>query len=92
MLPHGLSQSKLRPKSSIRTISPTPVGVSTNEVLDIIIPEIIEGMTSGFSYIDSTFLRSKLYLEVTKIVGDYPASSEVVDVKKHSSGAPCTHW
>lgn len=53
MLPHGLSLSQRRLQSSLRKFSLTPAGVSTNEVFDIIFPDIIEVMTSGFACIDA---------------------------------------
>ena len=48
-------------------------------------------MTKGFDSVDIDGRQSKIFLEVSGFVGDYPASVDVIDTLKHSARAPCTH-
>lgn len=48
MLPLGLAIQRRRSVSSIRTIYLTSPGISTNLVLNSLIPDIIKGSADGF--------------------------------------------
>lgn len=78
MLPNGLSLSQCSILSSIRTISLTTAALSTNNVFDIIIPDIMEGITSVFACFDANSVQSKIFLEVTGFMADYPVSAYVL--------------
>lgn len=79
-----------RAGSSVRTISLTPTGVSTNHVLNHIIPDIVKGATEGFKTVDAGGKQVRMFIEVVGFIGDYPESSKVIDVLHHSARAPCT--
>lgn len=89
--PSGLNVRSRRSQTSIRTVSLTPHGVSTNVVLDSIIGDLVTGSISGFDSYDAYGERVRIYLDIMGFVGDYPASSAVVDLKGHNATAPCTH-
>ena len=91
MLPIGLSQRKRRTQLSVRTISLVPNGVSTNHVLDHVINDIVKGSTQGFDAVDLNGERCKLFVDVIGFIGDYPASSSIVDAMSHAASSPCTH-
>ena len=90
--PSGLNVRFRRSQSCIRTVSLTPPGVSTISVLDSIIDELVSGSISGFECFDAFGERVRVYLDVMGFLGDYPASSAVVDLKRHNATASCTPW
>lgn len=78
--------------SSIRPLSNTAAGVDTNEVVDFLIPYVIQGAAEEFDSRDAQGNQMGAFLEICGFWGDYPASSQALKVKKHSAGAPCTNW
>ena len=91
MLPIGMSMKSRRSCTSLREISLTPNGVSTNFVFDFLIDDFLQGATQGFQAVDHNGRRCVVFTEVVGFVADYPASSAVLDTKSHSAHAPCTH-
>ena len=91
MSPSSLNVRSRRSQSTVRAISLTPTGISTNLVFDYIIDDIIDGSINGLECKDAFGQHVVVYLEVTGFIGDYPASSAVVDVKGHTASSPCTH-
>ena len=91
MSPASLHIRSKRSQSSIRTISLTPPGVSTNSVIEHLIDDLVRGSTVGFECIDAFGKLVKVYFDIVGFIGDYPASSAVVDLKGHTATAPCTH-
>ena len=91
MSPAGLHIRSRRSQASIRTLSLTPPGVSTNFILDKIIDDLVEGSIIGFSCIDAFGAKVRCFIEVVGYLADYPASSAALDVTGHNSFAPCTH-
>ena len=90
MSPSSFHIRARRSQSTIRTISLTPAGVSSNCVLDFIIADLIDGSTNGFECIDAFGERVIVFFDIMGFIGDYPASSAVVDLKGHTATAPCT--
>ena len=91
MSPTGLHVRSRRSQYSIRTISLTPAGVSTNAIIDLLIDDLVSGSVDGFECVDAFGERVKVFLDVMGFTGDYPAASAVVDHSGHNSTAPCTH-
>lgn len=90
----GLASSHIktrRSQTTIRVISLTPPGVTTNFILDSIINDLVNGCLNGFDAVDAFGDHVTCFFEVVGFVGDYPASSAVLDVTGHTSLAPCTH-
>ena len=69
----------------------TPTHVSTNEVLDFIIPDIINGIINGIETVDAEGRTVTIFLDVVGFIGDYPESAKVIDLMNHAARAPCTH-
>lgn len=91
MFPSSLPMRSRRSQSSIRTISLTPPGVSTNFVLNSLVADLVEGSLNGFSSVDAFGTHCICFFDILGFVADYPASSAAVDVKGHTALAPCTH-
>ena len=89
-LPLNFGIRRRRGIASIRTVSLTPPGISTNFILDYIIKDIVKAATEGIPSIDAHGNTVYIFVDVVGFVGDYPESSKVIDVLSHSAGAPCT--
>lgn len=76
-------------RSAIKTISFTPSGIFTNQVLDYLISDKLEGTTDGLIHDDTEESSEPIFLDVSCILGDYPAGFQVIDVTKRSAQAPC---
>lgn len=77
--------------SSVRPLSLTPQEVSTNVVLEKLIPDITRKTYQGYECSDLDGSVLQFFLEVCEFFEDYPAFSQVVDVLNHDTIAPCTH-
>lgn len=91
MLPIGASPESRRSNSSVRIISLTAHGVSTNLVIDAIIEDLRIGGTKGVPATDAKGNKCVVFVDVVGFVGDYSASSAVLDVMSHAAHTPCTH-
>lgn len=87
MLPLGFSFCRRGLSSSVRTVSLTPPGVSTNQGLDALTPYTVTGTINGFDRIEAQCPRAKVFLDMCGFLGDYPASLQVLDVLKHRAKA-----
>ena len=90
MSPSSLHIKSRRSQTSIRTVSLTPPGVSTNEVLHFLIEDLVTGSLDGFICTDAFGERVTVFFDIMGFIGDYPASSGVVDLRGHNAIAPCT--
>lgn len=88
--PSSLNLKSRRSQSSVRTVSLTPAGVSTNSVLEYIIEDLVTGSIDGFDCVDAFGDEVKVFFDIMGFLGDYPAASGVVDLKGHMATAPCT--
>ncbi len=91
MSPSSFHTRSRRSQSTIRTISLTPAGVSTNSVIDFLIDDLVRGSIDGIDCVDAFGQIVRVFFDVMGFIGDYPASSAVVDLKGHNATAPCTH-
>lgn len=91
MSPSGFSVRLRKSQCTIRVISLTPTGVSTNVVFEYIINDIVTGSTSGIESVDAYGNEVIIFLDISGFIGDYPASSAAVDLKGHTASVPCTH-
>ena len=90
MMPLGLPQLLRRSRQSVRLISLTPPGISSNEVLLHIIPDLEDATKTGVDGMTPCGHRVKIFIDVVQYVADYPASSGTADVVGHQCNAPCT--
>ena len=91
MSPSSFHVRSRRSQSTIKTISVTPPGVSTNAAIDLIIDDLVRGSIDGIDCIDAFGKRVRVFIDVMGFIGDYPASFSVIDCKGHNATAPCTH-
>lgn len=87
----GIPIKRMQRRYSVTTISLTPCTVSTNLVVDYLIRDILGGTIGGSAGIDAEGTETKIFLDISGFLGDYPACSDVLYVVKHSAGAPYTH-
>ena len=90
LVPVGLSLRRRRRTISVRLVSLTPNGVSTNMVLDAIVDDLNDSAVSGVDAVDPTGEKCVVFVNVVGFVGDYPASSATLDTMTHAAAAPCT--
>lgn len=60
-------------------------------MLEFILHDPVRGAHSGISEIGCKGKRCVVYIDVTGIVGDYPASSTVIDCMSHDANNTCTN-
>lgn len=89
-LPLSMPLESRRSTSSVRIISLTPPGVSTNEVLHYVIDDIVNATVNGIIGCTPQAQLVRIFMDVVGFVGDYPASSKTVDLIGHVGSAPCT--
>jgi hypothetical protein len=89
MLPMGLPPTKRSGYGAVRCIGLTPPQVSTNEVLQHIIPDLVASCTKGVDGQDPSGNPVTIFVDVLGFIGDYPAVSHALDVLGHNSRAPC---
>ena len=89
-IPLGYAPEQRRTTSAVRLISLTPPGVSTNEVLNFIVEDIIHGTIHGVDAWNPNGIKVKVFLDLVGFIGDYPAAASVIDVVGHVGRAPCT--
>lgn len=90
MNPSSFHTRSRRSQSTIRTVSLTPPGVSTNSVMEFILEDLVQGSIEGIDCVDAFGQHVRVFFDVMGFIGDYPASSGVVDLKGHTANAPCT--
>lgn len=92
MLPLGLPFCRRQSSSSFGTVSLTPPGVSTSQLWDALILDIVTVTINGFDCIDAQGKRGKVVLDTCRILCDYSDSSQVLQhVIKHMGGASCVY-
>ena len=89
LLPLGVRPDVRARIGCLRRIALTPPGVSTNHILEAIIPDIVEGTAHGFPALDADGNETVIFLDCVGFIADYPAVSEALDVLGHMSNAPC---
>ena len=89
MLPLGIRADVRSRIGCLRRTALTPPGVSTNHIIQHIIPDIVEGTAHGFPTMDADGNDVVQFLDCVGFTGDYPAISEKLDILRHMSNAPC---
>ena len=88
MLPLNLPYQYRTSKEAVRVISLTPPGVSSNEAMREIIPDLVQGCISGFECSDEEG-KFTLFLDVVGYVSDFPEATDKTDVLGHNANCPC---
>ena len=89
MLPLGMLPDRRSALGAVRKIGLAPPGVSTNEILKVILSDIVKGTVEGFVTKDSRGRQVVVFLDCVGFIADYPAMSEALDVLGHNSNVPC---
>jgi hypothetical protein len=89
MLPMRIPPEQRAGYGAVRCIGLTLPQMSTNEVLQYIVPDLVKCCTTGVQDQDPTGNPVTIFIDVLGFVGDYPAVSHALDVLGHNSRAPC---
>lgn len=87
-IPLSPLHNRCKQLSLIQTISLTPPGFLTNQILKFFILDIIGVTIEELEDTDSEGNCVCVPLDVSALLGDYPASLQANDVMKNSAGAP----
>ena len=88
--PVDLPVNLLRSPQCIHPVSLAPTGVNSNVVINNVVQDIVHCSYNGFTSLDADGTPCRVFLQMVGYVGDYPESSAVIDIMKHSARAPCT--
>ncbi len=80
----------LRSPQCIHPVSLAPTGVNSNVIINDVIKDVVFCSFNGFDSLDANGQPCRIFLHLLGYVGDYPESSAVVDIMKHSARSPCT--
>lgn len=80
----------LRSPRSVSPVSLAPTGVNSNVLINETLKDIVEGSLKGVPSIDANGEHCRIFPQLIGYIGDYPESSDVCDVMKHSARSPCT--
>jgi hypothetical protein len=89
MLPMGIPPVQRAGYGAMRCIGLTPPQMSTNEVLQYIVPDLVKCCTHGVQGQHPTGNSVTTFIEFLGFIGYYPAVSHALDVLGHNSRAPC---
>jgi hypothetical protein len=89
MLPVGIPPSKRSGYGSVRYIGLTPPQVSSNEILQYIIQDIVKCSTTGVRGVDPWGNPVTIFIDVLGYIGDYPAVTHSLDLLGQNSRATC---
>lgn len=89
MVPIGHSLENRLSTYATRLISLTSSGISTNEVMEVINQDLVQGVTVGFDAVDAQGISVRLLIDTVGFFGDYPAVTATTDVRGHKSRAFC---
>lgn len=88
----GLPYGNIKKRSAVKTLSLTPSGIFTKDVIDYFIPDIMKDATNRFIGGDAKGSSIRILMNFGGFLDDYPAASQVIEVMEHSAGPPCTLW
>ena len=91
LLPVGMSLKARSSRTAVHVISLTPPGVSTNEVMLDIIPDIVKGAKDGVVGTMPCGRQITIFLDIVGYIAEYPAVAAPIDVLGHVGDSPCTH-
>ena len=89
MLPIGLPLHLRRGKNAVRVLSLAPPGVSTNDIVKELIPDIVSGTTVGFPGYTEDGEAVTIFTDVIGFQADYKAVKEAGDTTGPTGLAPC---
>ena len=90
LIPMCITERDRRSRIAMHTISLTPPGVCTNQFLLRIIPDIVEG-TKEIDRVLPSGEPVVIFLDVVGFVTEYPAATEPLDIRRHTTDTPCCY-
>ena len=90
MLPLGLLPRDRSTRAATRIIGLTPPGVSTNQVMLHIIPDLVRACVEGIQGRSPGGDEVRIFINVVGFLGDYLESAHGVDFLGHRAKSPCT--
>lgn len=87
--PISISATARNDSSSARVLAIVPAGVDIGLLLNHLVDDIVEGMTSGRLIIDAEGKKRRVFLDLVGILGDTPGLNALLDVTGHTGIAPC---
>ena len=72
-----------------RTIAATPPGVNSDCVLNAILPDLVEGATTGWLCRDPDGIDIVVHVDVAFFIGDYVQVSKTSKLMGHGAKSPC---
>lgn len=91
MLPLGLPFCPRSSFHSVRTVSLTPTEISTNQILNDLVPGIIKGTINSSDCICAQDQKFNEIFDMCMLHGDYPSSPQIQNFMEHMEDAPSTH-
>ena len=91
ILPLGVPVWERSGVNSIRILGVTPAGVTSNVLINAIIPDIAKASSEGVSVAMPDGSALVLFLDVVGYIGDYPAMVHLLDVNGVHGLAPCNY-
>ena len=89
MLPLNLPLRNRSGAGSVRVLSLTPPGVSSNNVFRVLIPDILRCTTEGIRMKDFFGNEITAFVDIVGYIGDYPAVTHTLEVLAQNAGTPC---
>lgn len=89
MLPLNLPFAARSSRKAVRILALTPPGVSTNDVIHALLPDIVRMATKGITVLDADGNSIRLFLDILAFVADYPEVAHCLDVVRHLGSSPC---
>ena len=89
ILPAGLPHQSRSTCTCVRTLTVAPDGIDTNEVLQHIVRDIVEGTVNGIDSYDAQGKKVRIFLDNISEVNDTPAQTSGNDLMGHSADSFC---
>lgn len=77
------------PQPRAPTIAATPPGANSDCVLNAILPDLVEGATTGWLCQDPDGVNVVVHVDVSFFIGDYVQVSKTSKLMGHGAKSPC---
>ena len=87
----GASQHNRISSAGLRALTLIPKHQSVNEILNIILDDILEGMVHGYDCVDPYGKKVRVFLDMCSAFGDYVKISAITNTAGHSATCFCSY-
>ena len=88
MIPLGIPLDLRTEAGCLHKICLAPPGISATDLMEVLIADIIEGMTKGVE-VEDHLGKARLFIDVLCYIDDSPALASATGTKGHSADCPC---